>query len=319
MTGPERALLYRLALTTGLRANELRSLTRTSFRLDADSPTVTVAAAYSKHRREDVIQLRQDVADALRAHLVLKGPAASAFNVPAKPAKMLRADLAAAGIPYRDDSRRVADFHGLRHTFITNLARSGVHPRVAQTLARHSTITLTMDRYTHTLVEDERTALAALPDLDAPPEADAARRTGTDDGPPSSPVLLPGGPGASGARSGAREGGLGRTSADLDGHEGKLSARAHTSGDAGEKAENCGFHGDMVESGMVRAEGLEPPTFGSVDRRSIQLSYARTSTLETIGPAGGCVKAAACGAAALGPGCVVAAAITLVYRGSPRP
>ena len=38
-------------------------------------------------------------------------------------------------------------FHALRHTFITNLARSGVHPKTAQSLARHSTITLTMDRY----------------------------------------------------------------------------------------------------------------------------------------------------------------------------
>ena len=48
-----------------------------------------------------------------------------------------------------DDAGRVADFHSLRHTFISNLAASGVHPKVAQQLARHSTITLTMDRYSH--------------------------------------------------------------------------------------------------------------------------------------------------------------------------
>ena len=50
MTGPERAVLYQLAVETGLRARELRSLTWDSFDLDADVPTVTVRAAYSKHR-----------------------------------------------------------------------------------------------------------------------------------------------------------------------------------------------------------------------------------------------------------------------------
>ena len=45
-------------------------------------------------------------------------------------------------LSYRDDSGRFADFHALRHTFITNLATGGVHPKTAQTLARHSAITL---------------------------------------------------------------------------------------------------------------------------------------------------------------------------------
>ena len=51
-------------------------------------------------------------------------------------------------LAYRNQQAHVADFHALRHTFITNLAESGVHPKLAQELARHSTITLTMDKYT---------------------------------------------------------------------------------------------------------------------------------------------------------------------------
>ena len=67
-----------------------------------------------------------------------------------------------------DGSGRVVDFHALRHTFITRLARSGVVPAVAKSLARHSTIVLTMDHYTHTLIGDERAALDRLPSINAP-------------------------------------------------------------------------------------------------------------------------------------------------------
>ena len=66
---------------------------------------------------------------------------------------------------------------GLGHTSITSLARGGVHPKVAQDLARHSTITLTMDRYAHSVVEERRRALTALPDLSG--VGDEALATGT--------------------------------------------------------------------------------------------------------------------------------------------
>jgi len=55
------------------------------------------------------------------------------------------------------------DFHALRHSFLTRLARSGAPPAVAKSLARHSTIVLTMDHYTHTLIGDERAGLDRLP------------------------------------------------------------------------------------------------------------------------------------------------------------
>ena len=187
MTGPERAMLYWLAVETGLRASELRSLTPESFGLaDLDRATVTVAAAYSKHRRDDVVPLRRDLAEALATFLEDRPARTAVFAMPTRTAEMLKADLEAARqkwihnapsdkerkarehsgfLTYKDPSDRIADFHALRHTFITRLARSGIAPAVAKSLARHSTITLTMDHYTHTLVEDERSALARLPEL----------------------------------------------------------------------------------------------------------------------------------------------------------
>jgi integrase len=42
-----------------------------------------------------------------------------------------------------DSEGKTLDFHGLRHTYITRLVSAGIHPKVAQQLARHSTITLT--------------------------------------------------------------------------------------------------------------------------------------------------------------------------------
>ncbi len=78
-----------------------------------------------------------------------------------------------------DSQGDAVDFHALRHTFITNLAASGVHPKVAQELARHSTITLTLDRYTHSAWESMTDALGRLPDF-RPVEREAQRATGTD-------------------------------------------------------------------------------------------------------------------------------------------
>jgi len=81
---------------------------------------------------------------------------------------------------HADDAGRVLDFHAFRHTFITNLTRGGVHPKDAQTLARHSTIALTMDRYAHTARGSVAKALDALPDLSAPTaERERRRATGT--------------------------------------------------------------------------------------------------------------------------------------------
>ena len=92
-------------------------------------------------------------------------------------AKTLRMNLQAAGIPEKDDAGRIVDFHALRYTTGTFLAAAGVHPKVAQSLMRHSDINLTMIRYSHVLIGQEAAAVAALPDLASPPrEAYKARK-----------------------------------------------------------------------------------------------------------------------------------------------
>ena len=94
---------------------------------------------------------------------------------------MLRVDLCAAGIPYRDDQGRVLDFHALRGCYVTMLQRSGVHPKLAQELARHSDIRLTMQVYTHLRLHDLAGAVESLPRLlPSPNEAQPLAATGTE-------------------------------------------------------------------------------------------------------------------------------------------
>ena len=191
MTGPKRAMMYRLAAETGLRARELRSLTPASFDLAIEPTTVTVEAAYSKHRRKDVLPLRlataADLAEFLRPIL----PAVQIFGLPAwvQPVKILKPDLEAAGIVYRAERRKgqsedgdgaAVDFHALRHTFVSNLLRTGADPKTMQGLARHSTFKLTMDVYAHAQPADQAAAVAALPDLSPETCRRTMRQTGTD-------------------------------------------------------------------------------------------------------------------------------------------
>ncbi len=72
MAGIDRYWLYLLALSTGLRADELRSLTVSSF--DLEARTVTVTAGYSKRRRQDVLPLGVGLCDDLRSYLAGKLP-----------------------------------------------------------------------------------------------------------------------------------------------------------------------------------------------------------------------------------------------------
>ena len=125
MTGPSRAMAYRLATATGFRADELRSLTPESFRLGGPEPTIFLRASATKNRRP----VEQPIPLALAATLAtwLRDKPAVEPVLPLHPemAKVIRVDLADAGIPYATDDG-VADFHSLRAYFVSALVRAGV-------------------------------------------------------------------------------------------------------------------------------------------------------------------------------------------------
>lgn len=52
--------------------------------------------------------------------------------------------------------------HELRHSYITSLARAGVHPRIMQDLAGHSSPRVTMEIYAHVTLADKRAAVRSL-------------------------------------------------------------------------------------------------------------------------------------------------------------
>lgn len=63
---------------------------------------------------------------------------------------------------YADHQGRYADFHSCRHLFITSLERAGVSPKMAQTLARHSDIRLTLQTYAHVELSEQVAAIQSL-------------------------------------------------------------------------------------------------------------------------------------------------------------
>jgi integrase len=193
--GPDRAMMYTLAAWTGFRKGEIGSLTLRSLDLDGDPPIATVAACYSKRRRQDVQILHPELVGQLKAWILTKPnlePDTPLFAVSGrvpgcadrKTQKMMRLDLEAARkkwigesttkrdqvqreqsdfLAYRDHAGLFADFHSCRHLFITSLERAGVSPKMAQTLARHSDIRLTLQTYTHVELHDQKAAIQALP------------------------------------------------------------------------------------------------------------------------------------------------------------
>ena len=204
MTGIDRRMLYMVAAGTGFRANELRSLTLQSFKLD--EPAIALSGTAAKNGKDVLQPIPAELANELKPWLIGRkaGPAFSMCNK-GNVVRMLRDDMASARIAWfksmepglqRRNARqgdflrpidadgRYADFHALRATYITTLARANVPVKVLQTLARHSDPKLTLNTYATMGISDMTAAVALLPNLNAIKSAErnqqVLRATGTD-------------------------------------------------------------------------------------------------------------------------------------------
>ena len=163
ITGKARALCYRLAATTGLRYSEIASIIPESF--DWRALTVTVTACYTKNGDPATLPLSAELSADLREYVASLKPKSLVFPLPTdKGAKMLRRDLKAAGILYKDADGLFFDFHSLRCEMATLADAAGVSPRVVQRLMRHSSLELT-GRYTRPRTEEIEAAASMLPVL----------------------------------------------------------------------------------------------------------------------------------------------------------
>ena len=140
MTGAERLLLYRTAIQTGLRSNELRSLTRGRLYFVTDPTYITCKAGSTKNRKDARQYIQAELAADLKVHITTKAPKTPIFNLPHETnlARMLRDDLAAAREKWIREAKHdpqesaqrqqsdfladtnhegeITDFHCFRHT-----------------------------------------------------------------------------------------------------------------------------------------------------------------------------------------------------------
>jgi integrase len=182
------AALWRLAATTGLRRGELAGLRWRDVDFDAGRVVVAqqrakgggaVEAGPTKTRRSRrLVSLDERTLEALREHRneqleirLMLGPAFQDHDLvfcltdgrplhPDRLTQMFRDRCDASGLPY-------ITLHGLRHSHASQMLRAGVHPKVVQERLGHSSISITLDTYSHAIPamqEDAAERAAALID-----------------------------------------------------------------------------------------------------------------------------------------------------------
>tara|TARA_R110002073_G_scaffold326370_1_gene506183 strand:+ start:29747 stop:31039 length:1293 start_codon:yes stop_codon:yes gene_type:complete len=162
--GRRRAALYLFSAMTGLRRSECVGIRWIDIDLSESGGWVRPRAKTAKSRRVEPLpideRLRQWLvgmrADMARDTGRVPPGKSCVFHVPKNLPEQLRKDAEYADVPVVDELGRKLDFHALRTTLGTMLARSGVALQKARKLMRHSSAATTAKHYEKLDPEDLR-------------------------------------------------------------------------------------------------------------------------------------------------------------------
>lgn len=153
--GRQRGLLYLFSALTGLRSSECKGIRWRDLDLAEGNAWVTPRAETTKNRKTEPLPLDEQLAGRLREFRTAAAqggrgvpPATAAvFHVAKNLPEQLRKDAEWAEIPVVDDDGRRLDFHALRATYATLIARAGVPLQMGRRLIRHTDPALTAKHY----------------------------------------------------------------------------------------------------------------------------------------------------------------------------
>ena len=177
---PDLAVIVEVAALTGMRRQEILALEWAD--IDLDGARLTISKAVEESKRGVRVKETKRAAGARMIHLPRR--AVATLRAHRKQQLELRMQLGAewfcgdlvfpsygsGGVRRpRNVTKAVArarqragiaggTLHGFRHGHATELLRAGVAPKVAQTRLGHSTVTVTMNIYSHVMPSTDRDA-----------------------------------------------------------------------------------------------------------------------------------------------------------------
>ena len=165
-----------LTLLAGLRRSEAAALTWADVRLNAPVPFIQLRPEWTKNGNADAIPIHHELVGLL--HVAGPGMSAAPVVRSVPDVQTIRRALERAGHAFANARGERLDHHALRHTFVTNLSRTGCTRPTRKALARHASGDVT-DGYDHTSLAEMYAAVCRLPSPFGASAVASAARSGT--------------------------------------------------------------------------------------------------------------------------------------------